>query len=436
MAHNSSSKTSSAAASLEVAIVGGGVIGVMMAMGLHRRGIKAIIYERAPTYHEVSAGFAFTGTGRDCMEKLHPGILEVLGKISQKTDADTSNSYWDAYHPRTKEESEDESKSLLFRTPNNKLDYWGCVRSQLLLGCAAQLPKEGITFGKQLVGYEDKDTNSKVVLRFDDGTTAEADVLVGCDGIHSKTRENMLGADHPASHAGYTDMVAYRTMVPIDAGIAALGDKVARSGCMHTGPNACLMTYPVMNGTLLNVAIFAHDTTPFPDPVKMTAPAHRSEISKLLVGWGPHLANIADLYPEKMVKWGLFDMTDAPPPTYACGRVCIVGDAAHASTPFLGVGACTGVEDALVLCTVLESLPQKTPAGLKSALQTYSMARLKRGRWVHSTSRGVGEMCQWRYGPTGRDPERMKMALQRNAHAAVDYDVLGALDAVAEIPAP
>ena len=427
---DSSRDSSEAAASLEVAIVGGGVIGVMMALGLHHRGIKAVIYERAPTYHEVSAGFAFTGSGRECMEKLHPGILEVLSKISQKTDADTSNSYWDAFHPKTKEDAEDESKSLLFRTPNNKLDYWGCVRSQLLLGCAEQLPEGNIVFGKQLMSYDDDNENDKVILHFDDGTTATADVLLGCDGIHSNTRKNMLSADHPASRAGYTHIVAYRTMVPIEAGIAALGDKVAQSGCMHTGPNACLMSYPVMNGTLLNVAIFAYDPEDFPDPVRMTASAHRSEIEHLFEGWGPHLADIWKLYPETLVKWGLFDMEQNPPPTYANGRVCIVGDAAHASTPFLGVGACTGVEDALVLCTVLESVQENTPTALSAALQTYNKARLDRGHWVHRASRGVGEMCQWRYGPTGRDPERMKAKLEKNAHQAVLFDVLGALEAV------
>jgi salicylate hydroxylase len=243
MASNNSNRNGGAP-SLDVAIVGGGIIGVMMALGLHRRGIKAVIYERAPTWHEVSAGFAFTGGGRDCMERLHPGILEVLGRISQKTDASTSNSYWDAYHPRTQEDAVDESKSLLFRTPNNKFDFWGCVRSQFLLGMAALLPEGSVRFGKQLASYDD-DESGKVILHFEDGSTAEADALFGCDGIHSTTRKVLLGADHPASQPGFTHIVAYRTMVPIDVGIAALGEKVANSGCMHCGPNTCLMSYPV-----------------------------------------------------------------------------------------------------------------------------------------------------------------------------------------------
>jgi salicylate hydroxylase len=187
-----------------------------------------------------------------------------------------------------------------------------------------------------------------------------------------------------------------------------------------------------MNGTLLNVAVFAHDPSEFPDPDKMTAPAERSEIERLFKGWSPHLAEIANMYPEKLVKWGIFDMDQSPPPTYARGRVCIVGDAAHASTPFLGVGACTGVEDALVLCKFLESVQKKATGeiddgSLKQALQSYSQARLDRGRWVHRNSREVGQMYQWRYGPTGRDTERIKRKLEKASHTIVNYDVMAPL---------
>ncbi|KAK9442074.1 Aromatic-ring hydroxylase-like protein [Metarhizium brunneum] len=418
------------APSLDVAVVGGGIIGVMTAIGLRRRGINAVIYERAPTWHEVSAGFSFTGAARAWMEQIDPALLELLGSISQKTDASSSNAYWNGYHPRTREEAEDASKSLLFRTRIDNLDFWGCVRSQFLHGMAALLPEGAVRFGKRLVSYDDDEQNGKVLAHFDDGSTAEAHVLLGCDGVHSTTRRVLLGADHPACRAGFSHTVAYRTMVPMDVGIAALGNKVARNACNHLGPGADLLVYPVMSGTLLNMAVFAHDASEFPDPDKMAVPAARSEIQQLFRGWSPPLADIWKLFPEKTVKWGIFDLEQNPPPTYARGRACLVGDAAHASTPYLGVGACTGVEDALVICTLLQAVQQRALGGealrdaLTDALQTYNRARLDRGRWIHRHSRDMGQLYHWRYGPTGRDPERMKRKLEENWAAVVTYDVL------------
>jgi salicylate hydroxylase len=242
MASNNNTTTPS----LEVAIVGGGIIGVMTALGLMHRGIKVTIYERASSWHEIGAGFAFTGVARECMRRLEPGILDVLSRISQKTDPnDASTSYWNAYHPQTKQEAEDESTSLLFQMPGNKLAFWGCVRSHFLLGMVALLPDGVVKFGKQLVSYDENDANDKVVLHFADGSTAEAHAVLGCDGIHSTTRKALLGTDHPATRPSYTHTVAYRTMLPIDAGIAALGEAKAKRGCMHCGPNANMMSYPV-----------------------------------------------------------------------------------------------------------------------------------------------------------------------------------------------
>lgn len=418
-------------APLQVAVVGGGIIGVMTAIGLRRRGINATIYERASTWHEVSAGFAFTGAAREWMEMIDPALVELLGSMSGKSDASTSNAYWDGFHPRTNEDAEDESKALLFRTPTNNLSFWGCVRSQFLKGMAAMLPEEATVFGKQLAGYDEDDVNDKVTLHFDDDSTAQADVLLGCDGIHSATRNVMLAGE---SRAGFSHTVTYRTMVPIDVGIAALGEKVTKNACNHLGPNADLLCYPVMSMTLLNIAVFAYEDSEFPDPDRMTVQVDRSEIAKVFRGFSPQIADIWKLYPEKVVKWGIFDLEDKPPSTYARGRVCLVGDAAHASTPYMGVGACTGVEDALVICTLLESVQQRALAGgelkgaLGEALQTYSGARLERGRWIHHHSRQMGQMYHWRYGPTGRDPQRMKQKLEENWGNVVAYDVLGPLE--------
>ncbi|KAI0124995.1 putative salicylate hydroxylase [Xylariales sp. AK1849] len=427
---------------LDVAIVGGGIIGVMTALGLVRRGMRVKIYERAPSWHEIGAGFGFTGIARECMQRLDPALLETLSRISQKASSSAHTRYWDAFHPRTKSDAEDEAKSLLFQTPERNLAFWGAVRSHLLLGMAAQLPEGVVVFQKRLLGYQDKPESDRVVLHFADGDVANAHVLIGCDGIHSTTRELLFGLDHPASRPSFSHTVAYRTMVPMMAGIDALGKDKAMSACMHCGPDVNMMSYPVMNGTLLNVAMFAHEPANFPNADGMTAPATRHEIERVVAGLSPQVGEIARLFPDRMVKWGIFDMYEHPAPTFAQGLVCIAGDAAHASSPHQGVGACMGVEDAVVLCEVLDvaqtnlrvSLNLSDELGaqenvtlrrlaVERALHAYSVTRKERSQWLVRSSREMGEMYQWRHGPTGRDSQRCHDKLEQASRKLWDFSV-------------
>lgn len=187
-----------------------------------------------------------------------------------------------------------------------------------------------------------------------------------------------------------------------------------------------------MDGTLLNVVIFTYEPSEFPDPERMTAPATRSDLERAVGGWGPHMVDIAKLFPETMVKWGIFDTDEHPAPTFARGRVCLAGDSAHASSPFQGVGACMGVEDALALCEVLDVARARacgdesslSPA-TRQALQAYSRTRIDRDQWVVRSSREMGQMYQWRYGPTGRDAEKSKLKLERASQKIWSYDVDG-----------
>lgn len=69
--------------------------------------------------------------------------------------------------------------------------------------------------------------------------------VIGCDGIHSRTRELLLGEDHLASRPSYTNKVAYRGLVPISGGIAALGEDKGNNQCSHMGPDAHILSFPV-----------------------------------------------------------------------------------------------------------------------------------------------------------------------------------------------
>lgn len=159
---------------LDVAVIGGGIIGVMVALGLLRRGFTVTVYERAAEWPEIGAAFAFTKVARECMDLLDPRVLESLAKVSQQSPHDKVN-YWDGFTPRTNEAAQEDS-FILFNIPEKNMAYWACLRGHLLLEMAGNLPVGVVKFNKQLINYEDEDSNDQVVMHFADESEAAADL--------------------------------------------------------------------------------------------------------------------------------------------------------------------------------------------------------------------------------------------------------------------
>ncbi|KAJ6014707.1 hypothetical protein N7540_009298 [Penicillium herquei] len=415
-------------AHLDVAIIGGGIIGVMTAIGLLRRGFRVTVYERSSTWPEVGAAFAFTAIARECMERLDPRVLESLARVAQRSPHDKVR-YWDGFHPRTKESAMETESAVLFEILEKNMAYWACLRGHFLLDMAAQLPDDVVKFEKRLVDYDDNEANAKVILRFADGSTAHSDLVIACDGIHSTTRKIFLGAEHPAANAKYSQKAMYRAMVPMPSAINALGTDKAHVQIAHMGPNAHIVSFPVNNAQAYNVFIFLHDSGEWDHGHTMTVASSRDEVVEALQGWGPHIKELVDEFPEMLSKYAIFDQADNPLPSYASGRVCLAGDAAHASSPFHGAGACMGVEDALVLAELLARVDAGPAAtiqrNLNIALQTYSSVRIERSQWLVKSSREMGDIYEWRYPASGDDGEKCKAEFERRSQVIWDFDVDG-----------
>lgn len=161
----------------------------------------------------------------------------------------------------------------------------------------------------------------------------------------------------------------------------------------------------------------------------MVVQSSRNEVEHALKDWSPAIRSLVSLFPKEVTKWGIFHTADYPAPTYTRGRVCVAGDAAHASTPFHGVGASIGVEDALALAETL-SIAMSTRKSAKSkanaitaAFQAYNAVRLKRSQWMVQSSRDMGDLSQWRYPNVERDPKKIKTEFERRTKVIVDFDV-------------
>ena len=153
-----------------VAIVGGGLIGVMLGLGLSHRSIPFTIYERASDWHEVGAGVALTSVAQSSMQRLHPEVLNALRRVAKANHF----SFWDGFRPATSEAAQ-ASKALHFLLDAPGTDYWCCMRSQFLRELVALLPGGSTCFNKELESYVDDPSRDQVLLRFTDGTTAKAD---------------------------------------------------------------------------------------------------------------------------------------------------------------------------------------------------------------------------------------------------------------------
>ncbi|KAL5356301.1 hypothetical protein BJX96DRAFT_142602 [Aspergillus floccosus] len=406
----------------KVAIVGGGLIGVMLGLGLAHRNIPFTIYERAADWHEIGAGVALTSVAQASMRLLHPEVLPALRRIAKANHF----GFWDGFNPSTKEAAQAKD-ALHFLLDAPGTDYWCCMRSQFLRELVALLPAGATCFNKELESYEDDADRPQMVLRFTDGTMAEADVLLGCDGIHSRTRQLLLGEDNPAAHASFTHQVGYRTVLPIAEAMEALGDAKGGSDfCIHIGPNAYVPSYPMLNGTetVLNLTTVIYKPEPWSHGEKMVAPGTHDEVAQVFADWSPPVRELIAKFPQSLMKWGIFDMADHPAPTYARGRVAILGDAAHASTPFLGAGGAMGIEDALAMASAMQ-LVREAPSSAKAipaALQAFSAVRIERSQWLVQSSREMGVIFQWRDPAAGNDGERFRAEAEWRTRKIWEFD--------------
>ena len=144
------------------------------------------------------------------------------------------------------------------------------------------------------------ETEDGVTLYFKDGTTVTADAVIGADGVHSKVREILIGAD--AAKLVFTGAVVYRGLVPMEKGVEVLGSEHAQNSTVLCGPGKLLRTdpeigrsdieighmtvsYPIDSGKTLNIAAFNFGLEKWPHE-KWIVPANYEELVKSFEGWG------------------------------------------------------------------------------------------------------------------------------------------------------
>ncbi|KAK1590248.1 salicylate 1-monooxygenase sala [Colletotrichum navitas] len=397
----------------EVAVIGGGIIGLAITCGLLNRGIRVKLYEQAQAFGEVGAGIAFTACAQRCMEQLDPAILEAFWQagavpLSSSAGSTDPNDYlrWvDGFNshpgrdPRWQEPLYELSAGVKGFVAVRR-DEFASRLLKLLPADAFELRKRLEDIVDETVGGHGERTGRKVLV-FADGTTATVDAVIGCDGIKSKVRELMLGRDNPASYPTYTHVAAYRAVIPMDTAIRLLGERKAKTFNNHVGPGANILHYAISNQTLVNITAFVSDEGEWPDHHKLTSDdGSKAHLQEVFARFNPTIVDLISVLPETLPKWAIFDLAEYPLPAFHSGRVVLAGDAAHASAPQHGAGAGIGMEDALCLVTLLDRVcretapPERPYAALEAAFASFDAVRRTRCQWFVNSSRRITDLHQ------------------------------------------
>ncbi|KAI6832635.1 salicylate hydroxylase [Hortaea werneckii] len=404
-----------------IAIVGGGISGATLAIALIRRGINVTVYEQAHAFGEIGAGVAFSPNSVRAMQACSPDIYNAFEKVCTTNQWPSKKNIWFEFSDSMDQNQAVGQEKRLFTLYNDT--GANAVHRAHFLDELVKLIPEGVTqFKKLLDTIEQTSADSKVTLKFHDGTTAEADAVIGCDGIKARTRAWMLGDDHPGAPPVYTYKYAYRGLIPMERAVEALGEDNAKNSKMHLGRDGHVLTFPVNHGSMMNVVATTNKDW---EHSKLTVPSQKEQVYEDFKDFGPTVKKIIDMLEPNLDCWAIFDTGAHPMPAYNKGRVCCVGDAAHATSPHHGAGAGICIEDAAVMADLLADRQVNAAGskGLTAAFQAFSDTRKGRTQWLVQSSRREGDLYEWRADGVGDDFEKIHQECKQRCEIIWDGQI-------------
>jgi len=346
---------------LSIAIVGAGIGGLTAAETLRRVGHDVTIYEQARAFARVGAGIQQGPNAVKVLRRL--GLEPTLRELAFQPDAhlnrvhDTGEIKW--ARPLG---AEVEAK---YGAP-----YLYMHRGDLHAALADMVPQDIVVRNRKLEGLtEGRDS---VRLHFIDGSSAEADLVIGADGVHSVVRDHLLGAEKPI----FTGRVAYRTTYPTAQLKGAEIDDCAK----WWGPDRHIVIYFI---NPRRDEIYFVTSTPEPD-FDVESWSAKGDLDTLRAAYRdfhPKVRNVLDAC-EDVHKWALFERE--PLPSWHSDRLALLGDACHPMTPYMAQGAASALEDAAILARCLDGVTQD---GLARALRRYEETRKPRTSRIQLVSR-------------------------------------------------
>jgi salicylate hydroxylase len=349
---------------MRIIVIGAGIGGLAAALTLRRAGLDVQVFEQATELREVGAGVQVSPNGSRILHRL--GLDEPMRRLGVRPKSVVFRR-WDDGRELARQPLADACER------NFGAPYYHFHRADLLDLLSAALPDGVVHLDHRCVGLIQH--GDRVEVQFYNGATADADVVIGADGIHSTVRKAVMGQESPR----FSGHVAYRGLVPADR-IAHLNVEVAAHAWW--GPGHHFVHYYVGAGARYHnwVAV-----TPGEWRVESwTAAGEVADALKEFEGWHPQVRALIGAV-ETTNRWALYDRDALP--QWTVGRVALMGDAAHPMLPYMAQGAVQSIEDAAVLAKCLERAAARDAA---AALSRYEQTRKPRASRCQDGSRRNG----------------------------------------------
>jgi 2-polyprenyl-6-methoxyphenol hydroxylase-like FAD-dependent oxidoreductase len=379
---------------MDVIIIGGGIGGLCAAIALQRRGIAAHVFEAAPELRAAGAGIQMPPNAMHVLDRL--GVAAAVRQAGAVLDRGDICDYQHGL-----------LQSLDLRAVEQRYGFATVAvhRARLHAALSAGVAEGTLHLGKQCRQVEQDDRQVRV--RFADGGEAAAPILLAADGVRSVVRRQFF----PAVELRYSGQSSYRAVVQY-----ALPPELGRVGQEIWGAG-CRFGFAPIGGD----QVYWFATFDAPPGLEVAPGPARPRLEQLFASFpAPIPALIAAAEEAQLLRTDIYDFR--PMPVWHSGRVALLGDAAHATTPNLGQGGAQAIEDGYVLA---ESLARHAEPA--AAFAAYEGLRKAKATMVVNRSWQLGKLAHMK-NPLGRAARNLLMRITPESVSWRQFDALFALN--------
>jgi FAD-dependent urate hydroxylase len=379
---------------LKAIVVGAGIGGLTAGVALHRAGYEVEIYDRVSELRPAGAGVSLWSNGVKVLNRLGLGgaIAGIGGRMERME-----------YRFLDGELLNDISLQPLIEEVGQR--PYPVARTDLQRMLLEAFPGE-VQLNARCIGVEEVGEQATAI--FEDGRRATGDVVIAADGLRSRVRKYVVGEEVPPRYAGYVNwnglVRASEDLAPLDTWVVYVGE----------GKRVSMM--PVADSRFY----FFLDV-PLPLGEAVMADQFKAELTQFFEGWcEPVQRLIRQIDPLQTNRIPIHDLE--PLPGLVRGRVALLGDSGHGTTPDLGQGGCQAMEDVEVLVRYLVT----TNVGVADALRRYERERKQRTTDLVLKARRRADQIHGKdWDITEKWYEQLKMERPEEVTGAIAKTILG-----------